>query len=84
MTVPDLTTPVTRACEQGSVPWKYVDARSVEDVQKTLLFAKERNLRFVVKNTGHDYAGRSSAPDSFALWYVILQVGNLAALGCSL
>ncbi|KAL2843126.1 hypothetical protein BJY01DRAFT_216075 [Aspergillus pseudoustus] len=68
MTVPDLTTPVTRACEQGSVPWKYVDARSVEDVQKTLLFAKERNLRLVVKNTGHDYAGRSSAPDSFALW----------------
>ncbi|KAL3463272.1 hypothetical protein BJX64DRAFT_276583 [Aspergillus heterothallicus] len=67
-TVPDLTTPVTRPCEQGSVAWKYVDARSVDDVQKTLLFAKERNLRFVVKNTGHDFAGRSSAPGSFALW----------------
>ncbi|KAL2871959.1 uncharacterized protein BJX67DRAFT_376809 [Aspergillus lucknowensis] len=67
-TQPDFTTPATRPCLQGSVPRKYVDARSVEDVQKTLLFAEEKNLRLVVKNTGHDYLGRSSAPDSFALW----------------
>ncbi|KAL4917613.1 hypothetical protein BDW62DRAFT_218097 [Aspergillus aurantiobrunneus] len=68
MTVPDLDTPATRPCLQGSVPWRYVDARSVEDVQRTLLFAKQKGMRLVVKNTGHDYLGRSSAPDSFALW----------------
>ncbi|KAL3470593.1 hypothetical protein BJX99DRAFT_267297 [Aspergillus californicus] len=72
-TVPDLETPVTRSCSQGSVPWKYVDARSVEDVQNTLLFAKKHNVRLVVKNTGHDYLGRSSAPDSFGLWTHNLQ-----------
>ena len=71
ITVPDLDTPATRPCLQGSVPRRYVDARGVEDVQKTLRFARDKELRLAVKNTGHDYLGRSSAPDSFALWYVV-------------
>ncbi|KAL4876180.1 hypothetical protein BJY04DRAFT_231890 [Aspergillus karnatakaensis] len=65
---PDILTPLLDTCEQGSVSTKYVDARSVEDVQRTLVFAGENKLRLVVKNTGHDYMGRSSAPDSFGLW----------------
>ncbi|KAL3438151.1 hypothetical protein BDV09DRAFT_206043 [Aspergillus tetrazonus] len=68
LTVPDTVTPLSRPCMQGSVPTRYVDAQSVEDVKKTLQFASDNNLRLVVKNTGHDYTGRSSAPDSFALW----------------
>ncbi|KAL4942348.1 hypothetical protein BDV06DRAFT_211930 [Aspergillus oleicola] len=66
--VPDLETPVERKCKQGSVPRRYVDAQGVGDVQRTLAFAKEKGLRLVVKNTGHDYRGRSSGPDAFALW----------------
>ncbi|KAL3464810.1 hypothetical protein BJX64DRAFT_297928 [Aspergillus heterothallicus] len=65
---PDLITPVTKKCDQGSVSPKYVEARGVEDVQKTLVFAMANNLRLVVKNTGHDYTGRSSGPDSLGLW----------------
>ncbi|KAL4922897.1 hypothetical protein BDW62DRAFT_196904 [Aspergillus aurantiobrunneus] len=65
---PDLITPVSQPCFQGSVPSKYVDARSVEDIQKTLAFARINNLRLVIKNTGHDYTGRSSGPDSLGLW----------------
>ncbi|KAL4809499.1 hypothetical protein BDV18DRAFT_157254 [Aspergillus unguis] len=68
LNIPDWETPEAGTCLQGSVPVKYVDARSVEDVQETLRFAREKGLRLVVKNTGHDYLGRSSAPDSFALW----------------
>lgn len=68
LTVPDTVTPLSRPCMQGSIPTRYVDAQSVEDVKKTLQFASDNNLRLVVKNTGHDYTGRSSAPDSFALW----------------
>jgi hypothetical protein len=68
LTVPDTVTPLSRPCMQGSVPTRYVDAQSVEDVQKTLQFAGNNNLRLVVKNTGRDYTGRSSAPDSLALW----------------
>ncbi|KAL5335987.1 hypothetical protein BJX70DRAFT_304232 [Aspergillus crustosus] len=70
---PDILTPVLGVCEQGSVSSMYVDARSVEDVQAALRFAGENSLRLVVKNTGHDYMGRSSAPDSFGLWMHNLQ-----------
>ncbi|KAL3474584.1 hypothetical protein BJX99DRAFT_174699 [Aspergillus californicus] len=66
--IPDLVTPVTRACYQGSVPSKYVDARSVENIQRTLAFARVNDLRLVVKNTGHDYTGRSSGAGALALW----------------
>ncbi|KAL2813870.1 FAD-binding domain-containing protein [Aspergillus granulosus] len=65
---PDLITPVTKPCDQGSVSPKFVDARSPEDIQKTLLFAQANNLGLAIKNTGHDYTGRSSAPDSLGLW----------------
>ncbi|KAL4792654.1 hypothetical protein BDV19DRAFT_400467 [Aspergillus venezuelensis] len=70
---PDILTPILDSCEQGSVPTKYVDLQNVENVQKTLKFAGDRGLRLVVKNTGHDYSGRSSAPDSLALWMHNLQ-----------
>ena len=59
-------------CQQGAVPGKYVQVQSVEDVQRTVEFARRHRLRLVVKNTGHDYRGHSSAPDALALWCVIL------------
>ncbi|HEY6428818.1 MAG TPA: FAD-binding oxidoreductase, partial [Acidimicrobiales bacterium] len=31
-------------------------------------FAREKGIRLVVKGTGHDYLGRSSAPDSLLIW----------------
>jgi len=40
-------------CGQGSIPFVGVDARSVEDVQATVKFASNHNLRLVVKNTGY-------------------------------
>ncbi|KAL4985204.1 hypothetical protein BDW68DRAFT_148011 [Aspergillus falconensis] len=55
-------------CYQGSVSSKYVDARSVEDIQATLAFAERNGLRLVIKNTGHDYTGRSSGAGSLGLW----------------
>ncbi|KAE8323130.1 FAD-binding domain-containing protein [Aspergillus sergii] len=64
----DLITPIIERCDQGSVPSMYVEMASVEDVQATFRFARENNIRLVIKNTGHDFKGRSSAPDSLALW----------------
>ncbi|KAI0777631.1 hypothetical protein BD413DRAFT_490600 [Trametes elegans] len=55
-------------CEQGSVPVVGVDARTVGDVQLAVKFAAARNLRLVIKNTGHDFLGRSSGRDSFMIW----------------
>ncbi|PYI17264.1 FAD-binding domain-containing protein [Aspergillus violaceofuscus CBS 115571] len=76
------------SCEQGSISPRYVDVRSVEDVQATLNFTRSHGLRLVIKNTGHDYKGRSSAPDSLALWTHPYQppiqlLKNFTPEGCS-
>ncbi|GLB39903.1 putative oxygen-dependent FAD-linked oxidoreductase family protein [Lyophyllum shimeji] len=63
-----LNTTLGVPCGQGSVPVIGVDARSVGDVQATVQFASKHNLRLVIKNTGHDYLGRSTARGSILLW----------------
>ncbi|KAI1797904.1 FAD-binding domain-containing protein [Ganoderma leucocontextum] len=55
-------------CEQGSVPVVGVDARSDADIQAAVKFAAAHNLRVVVKSTGHDLSGRSTARGSFVIW----------------
>jgi FAD/FMN-containing dehydrogenase len=55
-------------CEQGSIPPVGVDARSGSDVQAAVNFAKQHNLKVVVKATGHDFLGRSTARGSFLIW----------------
>ncbi|EIW57345.1 FAD-binding domain-containing protein [Trametes versicolor FP-101664 SS1] len=55
-------------CHQGSVSVIGVDARTVEDIQVAVKFAAEHNLRLAVKNTGHDFFGRSHARGSFVIW----------------
>lgn len=42
-------------------------ARSTKDVQETIIFAKNHDLRLIVKNTGHDLAGRSSSPNALQI-----------------
>lgn len=62
--------PPQGTCHQGSVPDYYIDSREVQDVQRGLVFAKEHGLPVSVKNTGHDFKGRSSGPNTLAIWYV--------------
>ncbi|KXN89767.1 hypothetical protein AN958_05307 [Leucoagaricus sp. SymC.cos] len=63
-----LNTTLGLPCEQGSVPPIGVDSRTIEDVQAAVRFVDQHNLRFVVKNTGHDYLGRSAGRDAFMIW----------------
>lgn len=55
-------------CYQGSVPSYYIDMRQVSDAQAALSFSNKTGVPLVIKNSGHDYKGRSSAPNSLALW----------------
>ncbi|OJT04823.1 hypothetical protein TRAPUB_4395 [Trametes pubescens] len=55
-------------CHQGSVSVIGVDARTVDDIQAAVKFAAEYNIRLAVKNTGHDFFGRSDARGSFVIW----------------
>lgn len=52
-----------------SAPSAYaVAAENSDDIVAAVNFAREHNLRLVVKGTGHDYLGRSSAPKSLLVW----------------
>ncbi|CAF3756681.1 unnamed protein product [Rotaria socialis] len=55
-------------CTQGSVPLLGVNATTVEHVLATIRLTSANNLRLVIKSTGHDYLGRSTAADSLLLW----------------
>ncbi|CAF3385349.1 unnamed protein product, partial [Rotaria sp. Silwood2] len=55
-------------CTQGAVPRLAVNATTVEHIQTTLQFVSKYNLRLVMKTTGHDYLGRSTAAGSLLLW----------------
>ena len=45
-----------------------VAARKPAHVAAAVNFAREHNLRLVVKGTGHSYLGTSNAPDSLLVW----------------
>jgi hypothetical protein len=45
-----------------------VAAETAEDVAAAVNFARDNNLRLVVKGGGHSYLGRSNAADSLLIW----------------
>jgi FAD/FMN-containing dehydrogenase len=45
-----------------------IAAASTADVVAAVNFAREHNLRLVVKGGGHSYQGTSNAPDSLLVW----------------
>ncbi len=52
-----------------STPSVYaVATRQARDVAAAVTFAREHNLRLVVKGGGHSYTGTSDAPDSLLVW----------------
>ncbi|EFJ36236.1 hypothetical protein SELMODRAFT_230086 [Selaginella moellendorffii] len=63
-----IDSPRNSTCSQGSVPIYTVAARKASHIQAAVGFAAARNLRLVVKNTGHDYLGRSTAAGALSIW----------------
>ncbi|CAF2668844.1 unnamed protein product [Rotaria sp. Silwood2] len=64
-------------CTQGSIPRLGINATTVEHVLATIRLASVNNLRLVIKSTGHDYLGRSTAADSLLLWLHHMKNMNL-------
>jgi len=64
-----------------------VAARDTADVVAAVNFARENNLRLVVKGGGHSYLGRSNAPDSLLIWTrwmnAIVAHEGFVAQGCA-
>lgn len=57
-----------RSCSQGNIPLYGVQIFSPNDIVTVLNFAKNRNIRIIIKTSGHDWLGRSTAPDALLVW----------------
>ncbi|CCO31324.1 hypothetical protein BN14_05363 [Rhizoctonia solani AG-1 IB] len=55
-------------CAQGSINAYYIDVNNAVDVIAAFAFSRITSVPLVIKNSGHDYKGRSSAPDALTLW----------------
>ncbi|CAO3564949.1 unnamed protein product [Mortierella alpina] len=58
----------TAPCHQGNIPVYTVNATSVRDIQSAVKFASKHHIRLAVRNTGHDFLGRSTAASSLSIW----------------
>ncbi|KAM3501786.1 hypothetical protein MY10362_005301 [Beauveria mimosiformis] len=54
-------------CRQGRVPLFSVVAETAQHIQEAVRFAASHNIRLAIKNTGHCFLGRSSAPESLQI-----------------
>ncbi|RHZ50675.1 FAD-dependent oxidoreductase [Aspergillus thermomutatus] len=61
------TSPRQTPCGQGRVSLYSVVAECASHIQEAVRFAKRHNLRLAVKNSGHDFLGRSTAPESLQI-----------------
>lgn len=55
-------------CTIGGYPYYVVNATTVAKIQLAVNFARNLNLRLVIKNTGHDFAGKSSGGGAVSIW----------------
>ncbi|KAJ3741913.1 hypothetical protein DFH05DRAFT_1503172 [Lentinula detonsa] len=62
-----------KTCHQGSIPTYFLEVQTATDVQNAFKFSVETGVNLVVKNTGHEFQGRSARPGSLALWTKNLQ-----------
>lgn len=60
--------PPSAPCNLGNYVSFAVNATGPEDFQKTIGFAKKHNIRLVIRNTGHDYLGKSTGAGALAIW----------------
>ena len=58
----------TDTCEQGGYPTYAVNVSTVAQIQLAVNFARNANLRLVVKNTGHDFNGKASGKGALSIW----------------
>ncbi|KAK4449569.1 FAD-binding domain-protein [Podospora aff. communis PSN243] len=55
-------------CTGAGYPVYVINATSAADVKAGVDFAREHGVRLIVKNSGHDFVGRSSAPGGLSIW----------------
>ncbi|KAF7541241.1 hypothetical protein G7054_g685 [Neopestalotiopsis clavispora] len=64
----DPFTAQSKPCVLGNYVSYAVNVSSTADVVATVKFAKKNNIRLVIRNTGHDFLGRSTGAAALAVW----------------
>lgn len=62
-----ITNPTTK-CTIGGYPVYVVNATNVAQIQLAVNFARSANIRLIVKNTGHDFNGKSGGAGALSIW----------------
>lgn len=57
-----------RPCLLGNYVRYAVNVSGPDDIAAAVTFAREKNVRLVIRNTGHDYQGRSTGAGALAVW----------------
>jgi FAD/FMN-containing dehydrogenase len=55
-------------CVDGTYVQYSVDVSKPQDIAATIKFAQDKNIRLVIRNTGHDYNGKSTGAGALAVW----------------
>ncbi|KAK1637103.1 hypothetical protein BDP81DRAFT_460692 [Colletotrichum phormii] len=64
----DPFSPADTPCTLGHSVSYAINVTNAEDVVQGLSFARQHSLRLTIKNTGHDYMGKSTGKGALALW----------------
>ena len=62
------TTDPTESCTLGGYPSYAVNVSNVAQIQLAVNFARNAGIRLVVKNTGHDFSGKSAGAGALSIW----------------
>ncbi|RAH53071.1 FAD binding domain protein [Aspergillus piperis CBS 112811] len=57
-----------KGCSIGGMPQYIVNATTEEQVATAMSWASQRDIRIIVKSTGHDLNGRSTGAYSLSIW----------------
>ncbi|KAF7167912.1 hypothetical protein CNMCM6106_003282 [Aspergillus hiratsukae] len=78
----DPFTPKDRPCVLGNYVNYSINVTGANDVAAGIQFLKKHNVRLVIKNTGHDFLGKSTGHGGLALWMYNLK-GSKIMTECS-
>ena len=60
--------PISKPCHLGNYAVYAVNVTTPDHISKAIKFATKHDIRVVVRNTGHDYSGRSTGAGALGIW----------------
>ncbi|KAI2606605.1 FAD-binding domain-containing protein [Hypoxylon sp. NC1633] len=71
--LPPTLTRTGATCTLGGMPSYVVNVTNVAQIQLAVNFARNLNLRLIVKNKGHDFKAKSTGAGALSIWTSALQ-----------